>query len=254
MASPGDPSSKKRQDRSPEPEGRSKKIRFPMDSASIFDLPVCLIVGKEKKMMHVHESKLTMSSDFFKNTLKGEWQETVTRMVELPGCGPDSFIIYAEWLYTGRMCTVVDGKREQNDKVVKELRELIRCYRLGSFLQDSDFRDTIIDALVDMMVCRNIICTATAKVVYNISSSKSPHRKLAVDVAVHCWSTDKFQSIADWGFSAELLTDLVVATGGKLREAVRVQGISEFFANANMCKYHEHAVNNTPCYRTRFAA
>jgi hypothetical protein len=205
-------------------------------------------------MMHVHESKLTMSSDFLKNALKGEWQEAATRMVELPDCDPDNFIVYAEWLYTGRMCTIAPGDYDLMLGAIKERATLSGCYALGSFLQDSDFRDAVIDALVDMVVCNNFTYTVPAKVVYDISSSKSPHRKLAVDFVVHCWSTDRFITILYGGHPAEYLTDLVVATGSKLRETVSIQSVQDFFAGVNLCQYHEHTVNNTPCYKTRFTA
>ncbi|KAJ4339893.1 hypothetical protein N0V87_002831 [Didymella glomerata] len=52
--------------------------------------------GVHKITKHVHEAKLTLSSDFFNNTLTEEWIESTTRMIRLLNCDTEYMDIYIE--------------------------------------------------------------------------------------------------------------------------------------------------------------
>jgi hypothetical protein len=61
-----------------------------------FSTLVTLTVGVHKITKHVHEAKLTLSSDFFNNTLNEEWIESTTRMIRLLNCDTEYMDIYIE--------------------------------------------------------------------------------------------------------------------------------------------------------------
>jgi hypothetical protein len=90
----------------------------------------------------VHEQLICTHSPFFANALNGSWAEADSRVVPLPDDAPPTFAVYRTWLYTGLLaCTNGSDSDEW---------ELLACaYVLGEKLQDSDFKDTVIDAMVE---------------------------------------------------------------------------------------------------------
>jgi len=90
----------------------------------------------------VHEQLICTHSPFFANALNGSWAEAHSRVVPLPDDAPSTFAVYRTWLYTGLLaCTNGSDSDEW---------ELLACaYVLGERLQDSDFKDTVIDAMIE---------------------------------------------------------------------------------------------------------
>ncbi|KAF3036987.1 hypothetical protein E8E11_002811 [Didymella keratinophila] len=256
---------------------------------------VTLLVGEHRITRHVHKAKLTLSSDFFMNALNKDWKESYTSTIEMPDCDTEYIDIYVEWLYSGRMCVTKDPSEEPSEKqsnadkfgdnkndekaesndsssdhtsdetaetdehgIVQdaEWTTLAKCYALGSFLQDTGFRDATIDAIMEKMVCDDLVYADLAKDAYAVPSTDSPHRKLAIDIAINVWPREMFAIVADRECPPRFQTDLITAMGNLLRDCGRAggQSVADFFASVKPCQYHEHTMTGTPGYRTRFVS
>ncbi|KAF2686703.1 hypothetical protein K458DRAFT_252646, partial [Lentithecium fluviatile CBS 122367] len=102
--------------------------------------------GKHKKFA-VHKNLLRDSSPFFKAASSNDWLESETRLVTLPEGEPLAFKLYAQWLYTGRL-HVEYNKGETEGANNKSWDALIDGYLLGEYLQDTMYRDQLVDAIV----------------------------------------------------------------------------------------------------------
>ena len=105
--------------------------------------------------------------------------------------------------------------------------------------------------MIEKMIAKNVHYTGLADDVYAVTSSKSPHRKLAVDLAINVWDRDVFETLAMREFPEEFIVDILVIAGCKLRDEVEELCIPDFFANASPCACHEHTISGTPCYKTK---
>lgn len=188
--------------------------------------------------------------------------ENCSRKIELLEQDADHFSLYVNWLYTSRISSVQKGvqKGDQDDDnlSINELGDLsddewevlAGAYQLGGFLQDHDFRDATIDAMIQKKeIADNDYYVDLVSDVYAGTSSESPHRKHAVDLAIKIWHQYMFDTLAKREFPAHFIVDVLVAAGCKLRDGVQRLYIADFFANADPCAYHEHTVSNTPCYK-----
>jgi hypothetical protein len=210
-------------------------------------------VGEQRQTFYVHEAQLTSSSDFFKNALSREWIEKKTKTVQLPNHQPRDFGAYVDWLYTGRICSVHSVENDGPEHQF-EWTTLRRYYKLASYLQDTDFKDAVIDALVDKMVCGNFNDVSFPGVIYPHTSTQSPHRRLAVDIALNTWPPILLSANTKMDHPSEFIADLMTQMGRRFREGVEQQGIRQFLEQIDKCKYHEHAMTDTPCYKTKHSS
>ncbi|KAJ4334000.1 hypothetical protein N0V95_009288, partial [Ascochyta clinopodiicola] len=218
--------------------------------------PITVIVGDEQTKYFVHESHITPQSDFFKNALKGEWKEKTTRTVELPDCDSKSFSIYLDWLYTGCVCITQEDDDQGKDSedgitVDYEWTKWADCFRVGDFLQDSDFKDAMINTAIEKIISEDINYKNLAEDVYTFSQPTSRNRRLAVDIALNTWPDSDFQCIDGNSHPPEFLADLITAMGGKLRAVLDRRSPEDFLRNIDTCEYHEHSTIGTPCYKTK---
>ncbi|KAF2801691.1 uncharacterized protein BDZ99DRAFT_528162 [Mytilinidion resinicola] len=105
-------------------------------------LSIIVRVGSPPTDFSVHESLVCSRSPFFANAMNGAWAEAESRVVPLPDDAPSTFALYRTWLYTGLLACKSSSDSDE--------WELLACaYVLGEKLQDSDFKDTVIDAMVE---------------------------------------------------------------------------------------------------------
>lgn len=230
-----------------------RRRRF-IDEISFTSTPIPVVVGKKCEVFHIHEAQLIASSDFFKNALQGDWKAKSERTIKLPDCGVESFRKYAEWLYTGRMCTMsqdddVESLYESGDVEDDEPSTFADCYALGLVLQDTDFRDNLIDAMVEAMINKNIDNTDLPHCVYSSCSEDSPHRKLAVDLAVYTWDSTNFAQIPSEDYPVEFLSGLLSSVSELLEDGREQLSFAAFFEDTDLCAYHEHTTSKKPCYK-----
>ncbi|KAJ8112594.1 hypothetical protein OPT61_g5079 [Boeremia exigua] len=235
-----------------------KKIRYPSSSAAEFDsAPVTIVAGMERLVTYyVHRSYLTSSSDFFKNALSGGWKESSTNNIALREYRPEIVKVYVDWLYTGRICTSNEndtdcsGSTSQHGHLT-EWDDLEDCYALGGFLQDVSFKDNMLDAVIDKMIRHSLQYTGLPLMVYSTCSAKSPHRQLALDLIIETWPAEKLNSIAREHFPADFLADVLVNMAKVWHSGREAQGTAKFFHDLDTCKYHEHTMNGSPCYKVK---
>jgi len=100
-------------------------------------------------------------------------------------------------LYTGRVffsskdCVGINVDSQQ---CFPEFRRWKSIYSLGDFLQDSDFKDAAVNALVDSMIELGRFPYHMASYIYPASTVGSAHRTLATDVYINCWQRDQWGS------------------------------------------------------------
>jgi hypothetical protein len=220
--------------------------------------PVTVLVGKSEDEFFIHEELVRASSTFFEDALSKDWEEKQERMVRLPGVDIEAFHIYVKWLYSGRFYAVKEGDKDINkrtgSRMDRELKRWSRCYELGNFLQDVDFKDAMIDVMIERMKEGNSgYRTRIAETLYTNSGPDSAHRIFAVDIVINLWHDEDL--IADYlchkSHPVEYLNDLIVAMATYLRDGIPNEAPAEFFQTDSHCSYHEHTGLHKPCYRTK---
>ncbi|KAF2874077.1 hypothetical protein BDV95DRAFT_487789 [Massariosphaeria phaeospora] len=217
--------------------------------------PILVTVGegKKKEEFYLHEAHLRSSSDFFQKALSTDWKEGSTGTVELAGSKPQAFEAYVKWLYTGRIHIMEEndrGGRNQNGVMMDtEFTKIMECYALGDFLQDLDFKDAVVDACAEKMASDDVSFIGLGQMIYPRSLAKSPHRKFAVDTALHTWDLKSFSPIHREKDPSEFLLDLLAAVAQSMRTGGQDNKTSKvFFASLTPCEYHEHTLQGKPCY------
>lgn len=201
-----------------------------------------------------HEAIVSDSSGFFKKALEDDWAEGATRTVNLPDVCPSSFPIYVDWLYTGRFClSAQHDMRPREDGAIndKEWGRWALCLELGDFLQDTSFKDALIDIAIEKMSYDDTYSLDVPNDIYRLTKADSPYRRLTLDIAVSMWDEEDFSGSIDQGYPIDFTADLLSAMGKKIREGVVNKSPREFFENVNACKYHEHTLTKTLCYKTK---
>lgn len=132
---------------------------------------------------------------------------------------------------------------------------LIDCYEAGKKLQDNDFKDVILDSIIQLSVSTRIYPINCIRRIYDMTDAGSAFRRLIVDMAVHAqvpeWWGVKENRVC---VTEEALWDIVGAV--KVKECAAVEGEGEgvpaFIENS--CEYHHHRFFKRPCYKEKFAA
>lgn len=197
-------------------------------------------VGEEQQEFYVHEKLVRTNSKFFDTTLNKKWKEGQERVVKLPETAPRDFKIWVKFLYTGRVflrddraqVVMEDGTFESEEYGVWD-----SCYALGDFLQDTDFKDALIDALIEGMATTVDYPLEVANCIYPYSGKGSAHRSLAIDVLVNIWDRKLYKTLSH---PQEFLQDVLIEIGPKLEEGIGNVPGKVFFKGINTCKYHDH--------------
>jgi hypothetical protein len=188
--------------------------------------------------------------------LSGNWKEKEENTVKLPDHEPEDFGIYAKWLYAGRIFMSKSGdiyktKNKQTGETIKNSLEYSRwgrLYMLGDFLQDIDFKDAIVDAMIDLIILDNSWPSNLSSKVYPYSTMASPHRKFVVDVFSR--STEKnLDNMRNNDLPSGFLVDLILAKNSKKDDKNATN--ETWLKPKNACDYHEHTMSGFPCYKTK---
>jgi hypothetical protein len=104
--------------------------------------------------LYAHSYILTKSSTLLLNLLKSPPKASEAPSISLQESDAKSLNIYLNWLYTGKI-HAGHRKDEAPTKNSPEgytgLSRLVKCYQLGSRLQDAHFQDAILDAIVTLV-------------------------------------------------------------------------------------------------------
>jgi hypothetical protein len=212
-------------------------------------------VGEANTPFHIHETLLRVNSPFFDKALKELWKALGERTVTLSYTKPEIFMIYMQWLYTGRLfCTKADDEfvdeAEDDEKGSGENLRWNDCYRLADFLQNFDFKDALIDAAIEKVVKEEYCSSSFARVVYENSGKNSANRKLIVEMIVNIWARDRWERYLSERSTEDMLFDVLVHISSKLENGIKSNNYRTFFDMSDTCKYHEHTQHDKPCYKT----
>jgi hypothetical protein len=96
----------------------------------------------------VHEDLLS-HSPFFADAL--DRRDTLTTYIMIDGHKKSAFRVYLQWLYTRRLHTKIseDTAVTNYSRHHGEWLNLADAYLLGEYLSDIDYRDTVVDAMLE---------------------------------------------------------------------------------------------------------
>jgi hypothetical protein len=169
----------------------------------------------------------------------------------VPATSNEAFNVWIKWLYTGRIFLIQHRVATEINGTTTH-KHTWSCwglaYDMGDFLQDSDFKDAVIDGIIEKMILYNEYPFSLAQWIYTKSPITSAHRKLAVDTFVNCWPRSEWSQtmVHPAGFFA----DVVKTVGVTLEDGVRIQRPGDYFNLNDTCKYHAHGSEKL-CYRKR---
>jgi hypothetical protein len=210
-----------------------------------------VIVGAVKHVtFSVHENIICAASHFFKKAMSGDWSESRNRSVRLEHDEPEVFQIYMHWLYRDTLPVRIDSVGVAGNA---EYLQLAKAYVLGDLLQDGNFKDVVLDAIIEKTTSkasdghRWYPVGPVIRHIYDNTLESSEARGLLVDLYTHhaCghW-------LYKWACPEDLpkqfLHDLAIAVLDK-----RVP--KETPHSPDSCKYHQHIADKSVCYRNRLA-
>ncbi|QPG93801.1 hypothetical protein C2857_002715 [Epichloe festucae Fl1] len=204
-----------------------------------------VIVGETS--FHVNEKLICAASPFFDTAFGGEWNESKTRSIELTEHDAQVFRTYMHWLYLDKLAVRNDAPGFVGNE---EYIHLAKAYVLGDFLSDGQFKDAVMDAILEKS-------TTTAsdgrtwypvgpviRHIYDNTLGCSEARKLLVDIYTLNGHGAWLQVWADPDdLPKEFLLDLAVALLDKRSRPKPATPLDP-------CRYHQHKPNQT-CYKNR---
>ncbi|KAK5170384.1 uncharacterized protein LTR77_004971 [Saxophila tyrrhenica] len=109
-------------------------IRGRMDEARCGNESIKVVIGEgdTAQTLYIHTSLLEKHSDFFVVALREEWKEGQERMVELKNANFETFTIFKNFLYEGRILsskeeTRREGSADGSKTHDKEWARISRC-------------------------------------------------------------------------------------------------------------------------------
>ncbi|KAI8932788.1 hypothetical protein NX059_010278 [Plenodomus lindquistii] len=235
-------------------------LRSPVGSGlQLGSEPIAVHVGTKKEKFYVHEHLLIAFSNFFKAALNQNWKEGHEKVVMLPNAGTETFQIFANWVYTGRVFStkVDDVTRKDPDNREsglnnKEWSRLFDAYRLGDFLQAVGFKDAIIDALMQSATGLESLPHRLATFIYGSSSPDSAHTVMCVNAFLRTYTRADFVHARIFDLPSEFVMDAFIEFGKHLNHGLQITSLANMMRDGYVCNYHDHVRLDMPCYRTRF--
>ncbi|KAF2643738.1 hypothetical protein P280DRAFT_215912 [Massarina eburnea CBS 473.64] len=207
-------------------------------------------VGSEHPQDFTVHENLLKRSPFFSNALT----QIDDTFPTLKNCSVSTFQLYVNWLYTNRLHSKPTSESVSEVEQRNEWIRLTEAYILGEYLDDADFRDCIIDALLDLF--EGIHPTARSAPLDNVQdiyklADGSPLRELVSDIAAWHFDHDIVEEIKTRVHvpSAFLVETLVKLSKRFQNPSAELYGnVSPVVKGRRSCKYHCHAFEKT-CYK-----
>ena len=159
---------------------------------------------------------------------------------------PEWFKAWVKFLYTGRV--FIGGGEEEGKNDSKERDTWKELYALADFIQDIDFKDALIDAMMERIIKIGKCPAHLATYVFSGSTKDSAHRKFAVDLYVLGWPRNGCLEDLE-KHPPEFVMDVVRAVMPRLQEGIKRAHPAEWLDQLETCKYHDHG--DKPCYKTK---
>jgi hypothetical protein len=207
------------------------------DGTSLSGKAIEVIVGlKPPTTLIAHENLVCASSVFFNKAMSQDWKEAKERSIKFEDEDPDVFQLYLHWLYRGTLPVRIDEPGQEGNA---EYLQLAKACVLGDKLQDGDFQDVIIDAIVDK--CKSEASDGRTwfpvgpviQQVYDNTLESSKARRLLTDLYI---SHGSGSWLREWIKQDEIPRDFLfdVAIGFLDRR------IDDPTKNSTLCEYHQH--------------
>ena len=176
--------------------------------------------------------------------MKRERRKAKERVIHLPDDNVKIFTIYHMWLYFGYIFTRSEDeeKTASSTSSTAEWGLLFDSYIFGEKIRDSNFKDALMDAIINKF---NTIHELPNKIqqVYQNTPQNSPARRWLVQFCLYYNSEDFIQEAAG---NAEYLRDVALAF-------VNAQKTERYLTRPEegSCEYHEHAEGKENCYKKK---
>lgn len=207
-------------------------------------------MGERKDEYYVHESLLCKDSPFFTSASKKEWREGQERRIALPDDYSLVIDLYLQWVYSGKIFSRKSPSEEQGEvEKVMEFSLLIGSFLFGEKVQNGDFKDAVIDALIhsvskpDNKGNRRYPTEGTVDRAYQGTPEGSPLRRLLLDMHI-------IHGHGKW-VEGQTNVEFLAALAGRLLDN---KGMPEpqdpTKPNLSSCQYHHHEKEDE-CYSKR---
>ncbi|PNP57774.1 hypothetical protein THARTR1_01932 [Trichoderma harzianum] len=193
----------------------------------------------------VHETLICRTSDYFKTAMKAHWETSTSGSITLKEEDPEIFEIYLHWLYFEILPVRNDSPGLEGNI---EYVQLAKSYALGEFLQDINFKDAALDAILIKTRSKAsdgqswIPFGSTIRHIYEGTPESSAARRLFVDLYTYHGHGDW---LTNWANKDDLpkqfLLDLAIAVLTQ-----RSRPSNSLAQDKGACEYHEHGPNS--CY------
>lgn len=211
-----------------------------------------VIVGDEKHVTFgVHENVICAASQFFKKAMSGDWSESKSRSVRLANEEPEVFHLYMQWLYRDTLPVRNDSPGLEGNA---EYLQLAKAYVLGDLLQDGNFKDAVLDAMIERTTSKLsdgkmwFPVGPVIRHIYDNTMKSSEARRLLVDMYTQTGRSDWLRNWAcPEDLPKEFLYDLAIAVLDKRSQPEIPAG------SPDPCAYHQHKAHKSICYRSRLA-
>ena len=176
--------------------------------------------------------------------MKKKWTGDNNRILKLPDDKPENIKVYVAWLYSNHIFTKPEGEVDKESEV--ECDELLDAYIFGDKIQDSDFKDAIIDALIEGSE-EDETYFINARKIWESTPPGALIRRYIVDTFV-------WEGAEKWleGVALHLNRDFLLELGRALYKRTKspkdYTGVAPFVRDP--CLYHEHTSKGEPCYKT----
>jgi len=174
--------------------------------------------------------------------MKKKWTGDDDRILKLPDDEPEDIKVYVAWLYSNRIFTKPEGEVDKESSV--ESNGLINAYVFGDKIQDSDFKDAIIDAIIEGSE-ENDDYYINARKIWEYTPPGALIRRYMLDTFVWVGDENWLEDVSY--FNQEFLVELGRALYKGFESPNDYTGVAPFLRDS--CLYHEHTSKGEPCYK-----
>jgi hypothetical protein len=193
----------------------------------------------------------------FANELNAAYKISDMKTVLVLEASPSTFTGFVKFLYTGYLFidhpSLAYGGQENNPMIVS-----IGLLRLAHYLQAPDFRDALVDAMIeDVSRSRQTYDRASSlqenavKEIHQYTATGAPLRTLAVDVCMRAWQVDEYERLGFTRHPVAFLNDNVKKAGQYINSVMELLDMPDPLDLELTCRYHEHSDSRSPCNKDK---